>query len=126
MANGQAETATTTAVISPRMVLIVNAASYVARLEWLARTNASCTLRLAKTSIALAKLMARATRPKSAGTRTRASTSVLRKPSTRVAARQPMVQPAPPAVFSSRAPVRSGFVVSGFGDPIVMVRKVVG
>src|SRR5215472_10129757 len=110
----------------PRKAFAVNAASYVARLLWLARTSASCTPISAKMSIAREKLMARATRPKSAGTRMRASTSVLRKPRARVAARQPMVQPAPLAVFSSRAPVRSGSVVGASGGPIVIAASLRG
>ena len=55
----------------------------------------SSTLSCDKESIAPANVVAIATNPKSAGTNSRANTSVLRKPSARDTIRQAISQPAP-------------------------------
>ena len=56
-------------------------------------------------STAPAKPVANATRPKSAGSSSRASTSVLINPSPRVAMRQPTIQPAPLKILPWRETV---------------------
>ena len=79
---------------------MVKAVSYSGRSGAGSRMIASLTLKSVRASMVCVKPLASATSPKSPGPSTLARTSVLMRPSSRVAMRQPTTQPAPLAVLA--------------------------